>query len=200
MTDDDKRTLEQILANPKDFVAITNRLAVFASNWVYKDRVPDLVQQSCLAAIVRERKGDKPYLPGGAITPLRHMIAVLLGELANDRKKRKRKPETQHEEDKHAEPASDEASVLEMLIEHQEEDVRAQIAKAADEALKQLAAETKAHLTLRLLEAWRNDIHGHDELAKHLGCTVPEVRAAMKRLARRAEKVREILKSTGASP
>ena len=98
------------------------------------------------------------------------------------RRDRKRKPTSPL--DDNAEPASEAQNVEDELVERQETDHR------AAQVHNTLAAQTQSGLTLRILDALRRGIEGHQNLADELECSLEEIRAAFRRITRRMEKVR----------
>jgi len=148
---------------------------------VRDDTATEAIGRTFEVAFTRERAGQC-WDPKVEVVAL-HLAGILVDTvLRSMRRTAKRKP-TSPMEDEH-DVASEAATAEESFGEHEEETSR------AAEVRRVLAAETVAGLTLRILDALRAGIEGHENLAVHLKCTVAEVRAAYRRINRRTEHFR----------
>ena len=112
-----------------------------------------------------------------------YLVRILLNVFRKRRRNAARKPA--EDLDEAAVVAIDAKTIDVMLVEHDEH------ARFSAEVRKALMAETKAGLTVRILDALREGIEGQSRLADHLKCSVPDVRAAYKRMHRRLTDLRE---------
>jgi DNA-directed RNA polymerase specialized sigma24 family protein len=146
----------------------------------------DFAQETFRLAFQKEREG-KHWDP--AVTPIQnHLELVLSGLRSNARRGKERKPDIVAWPQKH-DPASDGKAGDVALIERDEE---MHLGFLEVEVHKRLAADPRGGLALRILEkANEAQVSKHAELAKLVGCTLPEVRRAAERIAEHARKVRE---------
>lgn len=150
----------------------------------------DVVAETFRTALSRERRLHAGGDGGGAsrwdptVERLEyHLRRVLDGVVANrGRSRRRSRIVNEHEL---PDAASEAPSAEAALIARQQEDEDARI------VAEELTAQTHEGLTVPLLEAMRRGVEGHDKLADELKCTVPKVRAAIKRIRRRIDAVAE---------
>ncbi len=95
------------------------------------------------------------------------------------RRRKQKKPTRAFGEDEEAELVSHAEAADELLMVYEEKTVH-----AAD-VRKSLAAQTSTGLTLRVLDALCAGVVGHQRLADKLECTLPQLRAAYKRMSHR---------------
>jgi DNA-directed RNA polymerase specialized sigma24 family protein len=102
----------------------------------------------------------------------------LVGILLNVFRKRRRNAARMgtSDLDEAATVASDAATIDVVLIELEEH------LQFSTEVRQALMVETKAGLTVRILDALREGIVGQTALSSHLKCSIPDVRAAYKRI------------------
>ena len=95
------------------------------------------------------------------------------------KRRRDKKAPSQLDDDQSEKLASDAPAADDVLMDHEQESLH------ATEVHKTLMAETRAGLTVRILDAMRAGIVGHQNIADALKCPLEDVRAAFKRLRRR---------------
>jgi|ERR1019366_2430664 DNA-directed RNA polymerase specialized sigma24 family protein len=139
----------------------------------------EVIGTTLYRALMQARKGTG-WVPGGK--PLeKHLLEVAAGVMKDTRRRWRRKPSAPLEA---APESSDRAPTAEeALIENEEKRSATAKVRAA------LAEESKGLVPMAILDAWGEGIEGHSELAARIKCSVPDVRAALKRLERCAMRV-----------
>ncbi len=144
----------------------------------------DAVQRTFVLALQRERNGNG-WEPRKEAATL-YLGRILVDEvLRNRRRTMKRRREQELPEDGEG-AARSELAVPDAHEAVAEQDARDRLAR---EVRATLAAQTNTGLTLRILDALRDGISGHENIAEHLGVTLSQVIAAFRRIKRRALKV-----------
>jgi hypothetical protein len=143
--------------------------------------IGDAIGETFRVACEREIDGPR-WDPEVQAIPL-HLVGILDNHLQGQRRKVVRRPKTTSLEKEH-DAASENANIEEAIEELEDEEGR------SNEVRKVLAAETKAGLTLRILDALRKGLRSHDQLAKELKVPLPDVRNAFRRIVRRTTELR----------
>jgi len=153
----------------------------------------DAVGETFRLAFQRERGDDPDTKWRPALeAPELHLVRILNDTVLKARRRRAlKKPTSELGEDEQL--PSEEPSAELVLAEEEQERIRAKAVRDA------LAAETQSGLTVRILDALREGIVGHEKLAEHLKCSLSEVRAGFRRIKRRAAGFAEQLKKDLAS-
>jgi DNA-directed RNA polymerase specialized sigma24 family protein len=138
----------------------------------------DAAQETFRIAMEHEDDG-MPWDPPDDVEA--HLLRIQDNLLAERRRKYRKKPTDSLGQDK--EIASLGATPEAMAIEEHDR------ARFAAEIRKQLAAETRSGLTVRILDLLQAGMHGHETLARELACKVTDIRNAFKRIERRRSKV-----------
>jgi RNA polymerase sigma factor (sigma-70 family) len=138
----------------------------------------DIVEDAFRVGFQHERAGGAEKWD-----PSKEAATLYLGNLAvnlirNHYRRARRKPTSEIGENEDFASAAPTAE--EIIGEAQEREVQ------AAEVRSRLAKETKTGLSLRIIDKMREGVRGHAKIAEELGCTLEEVRAAIKRITRRA--------------
>jgi DNA-directed RNA polymerase specialized sigma24 family protein len=141
----------------------------------------DAIGETFRVACERELHG-RPWDPKVEAITL-HLGGILVNQLRVLRRRAAKHPTTSLE--KEHDVASENPTTEEAVEELEDEESR------SNEVRRALAAETTAGLTLRILDALRKGIRGHDNLAAELKVSLQEVRNAFRRIARRTTAIRE---------
>ena len=108
-----------------------------------------------------------------------HLLVIMDGVLTERRRRWRRRPTAPIEDapEQHDQaPGADHAYIT------MEEKCR-----ASADLRQRLAEQSQGATPIAILDGWGEGIEGHSELADRIKCTVPEIRAALKRLQRCAE-------------
>jgi DNA-directed RNA polymerase specialized sigma24 family protein len=139
------------------------------------DDVDDAIGETFRVAYEREIDGP-PWDPKVLAITL-HLGVILQNHLRVRRRRVALHPTTPLE--KEHDVTSESATIEEAVEDLEEEESR------ANDVRKVLAAETTAGLTLRILDALRRGIDGHQNIADDLKVPVQDVRNGFRRIARR---------------
>jgi hypothetical protein len=141
----------------------------------------DVVGAARLRAIQREARGDL-WDPDGGVSAGLYFLKVIRGVLGDRLKMAERRPEVGLERPDwvRCNGPSPEEEVTERL---EANDRR----RLANELHGSLVSSGKDPIAVGILEAVAAGLTGHPEMAVRMGCTVEEVRAGLKRLARYAQ-------------
>jgi DNA-directed RNA polymerase specialized sigma24 family protein len=144
----------------------------------------DAVSKTFVIAFRLEREG-KCWDPKERAATL-HLGWILVNNVLRSRLrtlKRRREDPMGEDGEPAGTPSRHVASAEEDVAERQEKD------RLASEVQSTLQAQTNEGLTLRILDAMREGISGHENLASHLSVTVTKINAAFRRIKRRVDKV-----------
>jgi hypothetical protein len=141
----------------------------------------DVVSAARLRAIQREARGDQ-WDPDGGVSAGLYFLKVVKGILGDRLKMAERRPEVPLERPDWVQCSG--PSPADEVIERLEANDRRRL---ANELHGSLVASGKDPIAAGILEAVAAGLSGHPEMAAHIGCTVEQVRAGLKRLARYAQ-------------
>jgi DNA-directed RNA polymerase specialized sigma24 family protein len=132
-------------------------------------------------AFRKEREGQG--WPRDKVPLMVHLLVIMDGVLTERRRRWRRKPTAPIED---APEQHDEAPRADHAYITMEEKCR-----ASAKLREKLADDSQGAMPIAILDGWGQGIEGHSELADRIKCTVPEIRAAIKRLQRCAEDLAE---------
>ncbi len=156
--------------------------------WTMKRCVPpadaeDVVGSAVVSAVQREAKGP-PWDPDRDGSARIFMLNIIRGELANRRRRNRRRPGVAPEEPKPERVVSEDISPEEEVAERLDANERRRV---ANEIHADLVASGKDPKVAKVLEAVAAGKLGPSGIAAHTGLTVDEVTLAMERLGRLAK-------------
>jgi DNA-directed RNA polymerase specialized sigma24 family protein len=144
----------------------------------------DVVADTFRVAFQHERDGVH-WDPAG--TPAPNYLANILENVLRERRRKDKGKTKRTSGIEEGQDFADEAPAADAVMAASHE-----LDLKATQLLEHLAKQTDVEgLTLRVVQAVRQGVSGHEALSVHLKCTLAEIRAAYKRIDRRTTKFRE---------
>jgi hypothetical protein len=167
--------LETLLQHERrDLVDILGRVVMRTCRIRLQD-AEDVVGTALVTAISREREG-KGWDPGGELTVEQYMFFRVFDAVRDSRRTARRKPATPCGDASDIASAAPDGSVAEA------EDEIEELRKLAADLRRHFEEETGGRIPLGIMDQHLRGVDGHENIAKELKCTVPEVRAGWGRL------------------